>query len=91
MAPRLILVSNRVNVPIAGVPRQAGGLTVAVNAALKQREGVWFGWSGKVSKADETPQTAVTLHAISPRMIFRNITTVSPIAFFGRCCTIASI
>src|SRR5579872_7288464 len=61
MAPRLILVSNRVNVPIAGVPRQAGGLTVAVNAALKQREGVWFGWSGKVSKADETPQTAVTL------------------------------
>ena len=61
MAPRLILVSNRVNVPIAGVPRQAGGLTVAVNAALKQREGVWFGWSGKVSKESERPAAAVTL------------------------------
>jgi trehalose 6-phosphate synthase len=61
MAPRLILVSNRVNVPVAGVPRQAGGLTVAVNAALKQREGVWFGWSGKVSKEGEAPAAAVTL------------------------------
>src|SRR5271155_300815 len=48
MAPRLILVSNRVNVPAAGAPRQAGGLAVAVNAALKQREGIWFGWSGRV-------------------------------------------
>lgn len=61
MAPRLILVSNRVNVPVAGVPRQAGGLTVAVNAALKQREGVWFGWSGKVSKEGETPAASVIL------------------------------
>jgi trehalose 6-phosphate synthase len=61
MAPRLILVSNRVNVPLAGVPRTAGGLTVAVNAALKQREGVWFGWSGRVSKEGESPAAAVTL------------------------------
>ncbi len=61
MAPRLILVSNRVNVPVAGVPRQAGGLTVAVNAALKQREGVWFGWSGKVNKEGETPAASVIL------------------------------
>ena len=58
MAPRLILVSNRVNVPNGG-PRQAGGLTVAVNAALKNREGVWFGWSGKVSGKDETPTASV--------------------------------
>ena len=59
MAPRLILVSNRVNVPDGG-PRQAGGLTVAVNAALKQREGVWFGWSGKVSEDDALPPPTVT-------------------------------
>ena len=58
MAPRLILVSNRVNVPDGG-PRQAGGLTVAVNAALKQREGVWFGWSGNVSDDDELPPPTV--------------------------------
>jgi trehalose 6-phosphate synthase len=55
MAPRLILVSNRVNVPEAGGARQAGGLTVAVNAALKQREGVWFGWSGNVSNDNVKP------------------------------------
>ena len=58
MAPRLILVSNRVNVPNDG-QRQAGGLSVAVNAALKNREGVWFGWSGKVCNEGETPQTSV--------------------------------
>ncbi|HXW20872.1 MAG TPA: trehalose-6-phosphate synthase [Roseiarcus sp.] len=61
MAPRLILVSNRVNVPAVGAPRQAGGLTVAVNAALKQREGVWFGWSGKVSANGDTPSASVIL------------------------------
>jgi trehalose 6-phosphate synthase len=59
MAPRLILVSNRVNVPNGG-PRQTGGLTVAVNAALKNREGVWFGWSGKVSGNGEAPAVSVT-------------------------------
>jgi trehalose 6-phosphate synthase len=53
MAPRLILVSNRVSIPDSG-PRQAGGLTVAVNAALKH-EGVWFGWSGKVSEDGVLP------------------------------------
>src|SRR5580692_8798974 len=47
--PRLILVSNRVAVPDPEGPRQAGGLAIAVNAALKRREGIWFGWSGRVS------------------------------------------
>jgi trehalose 6-phosphate synthase len=52
-ASRLILVSNRVALPITEGPRQAGGLAVAVIAALKQRGGVWFGWSGKVG--DQEP------------------------------------
>src|SRR5580704_15772756 len=47
---RLVVVSNRVAVPDQEGPKQAGGLTVAVNAALKRREGVWFGWSGKTSE-----------------------------------------
>src|SRR5258708_3246808 len=55
MAPRLILVSNRVNVPDSKGARQAGGLTVAVNAPLKHRESLWSGWSGNVSKDGETP------------------------------------
>ncbi|GGC54648.1 alpha,alpha-trehalose-phosphate synthase (UDP-forming) [Chelatococcus reniformis] len=44
---RLIVVSNRVAMPSRGKP-QAGGLAVAVNAALKHRSGIWFGWSGNV-------------------------------------------
>ena len=49
--PRLILVSNRVAVPDPEGPRQAGGLAVAVNAALKRRDGIWFGWSGNVTES----------------------------------------
>ena len=49
MSARLIVVSNRVAVP--GVPRApiAGGMAVAVKAALKKRNAVWFGWSGEVA------------------------------------------
>ena len=56
--PRLIVVSNRVAVPDPEGPRQAGGLAVAVNAALKHREGLWFGWSGETSDegASNTPK-----------------------------------
>jgi trehalose 6-phosphate synthase len=50
VVPRLVVVSNRVAVPDPEGPRQAGGLAVAVNAALKHREGLWFGWSGKVGE-----------------------------------------
>src|ERR1700722_10600136 len=60
MAPRLILVSNRVSIPDSKSPRVAGGLTVAVNAALKQREGVWFGWSGNVSENGAVPAPTIT-------------------------------
>jgi trehalose 6-phosphate synthase len=50
MGARLIIVSNRVAVPDpAGAPL-AGGMAVAVKAALKNRSGMWFGWSGKVTE-----------------------------------------
>ncbi len=49
MASRLIVVSNRVAVPEPGRKVAAGGLAVAVKAALKNRTGVWFGWSGQVT------------------------------------------
>jgi trehalose 6-phosphate synthase len=48
VVPRLIVVSNRVAVPDPEGPRLAGGLAVAVNAALKHREGLWLGWSGQI-------------------------------------------
>ena len=47
---RLIVVSNRVAPAEAG-QAQAGGLAVGLYAALKEREGLWFGWSGDVVAA----------------------------------------
>ena len=45
---RLVVVSNRVAVPKArGAAGAQGGLAGALNAALKERSGVWFGWSGE--------------------------------------------
>ncbi|MBC7990269.1 MAG: alpha,alpha-trehalose-phosphate synthase (UDP-forming) [Luteimonas sp.] len=42
---RLVVVSNRVAVPDQS---QAGGLAVALQAALEETGGLWFGWSGKI-------------------------------------------
>ena len=50
---RLIVVSNRVPVPSGAGSANTGGLAVALDAALKQRGGLWFGWSGKASGAEE--------------------------------------
>ena len=69
MGPRLIIVSNRVAVPEPANKQLAGGLVVAVKAALKNRTGVWFGWSGKI---DET-ETA------EPRTVERNHITYAVI------------
>ncbi len=44
---RLVVVSNRVAVP--GESR-AGGLATGLQAALRERGGLWFGWSGKVTR-----------------------------------------
>ncbi len=41
---RLVVVSNRVTLPDEN---RAGGLAVALRAALAERGGLWFGWSGK--------------------------------------------
>jgi trehalose 6-phosphate synthase len=69
MGARLIIVSNRVAVPEPGNKPMAGGLVVAVKAALRNRTGVWFGWSGKI---DET-ETA------QPRIVERNHITYAVI------------
>lgn len=43
---RLIVVSNRVSPPREGNANQ-GGLAVALAAALRETDGLWFGWSGE--------------------------------------------
>lgn len=53
---RLIAISNRV--PDPDKP-PAGGLAVALHAALKERGGIWMGWSGK-SSGEKSPGPLVT-------------------------------
>lgn len=57
---RLVVVSNRV-----AVPRElrAGGLAGAMQAALSQRGGLWFGWSGRIAAA---PADAPRMETVGP-------------------------
>jgi trehalose 6-phosphate synthase len=48
---RLIVVSNRVPPP-ADKGASAGGLAVALTAALNERGGLWLGWSGETAASD---------------------------------------
>ena len=45
---RLIVVSNRVQPPSTNGGGAQGGLAVALQAALREYSGFWFGWSGGV-------------------------------------------
>ncbi|MGA0602665.1 alpha,alpha-trehalose-phosphate synthase (UDP-forming) [Caulobacter sp. KR2-114] len=47
---RLIVVSNRVNPPEKRGDAPAGGLAVAIAAALREYSGFWFGWSGQTTE-----------------------------------------
>jgi trehalose 6-phosphate synthase len=49
---RLVVVSNRV-APIQEGEATAGGLAAGVLDALKQKGGLWFGWSGEVTESPE--------------------------------------
>ena len=55
---RLVVVSNRVSVPVDGAQR-AGGLEVALRPALRKNGGVWLGWSGKVAAGNELETRSV--------------------------------
>jgi len=59
---RLVVVSNRVAVPDGKSNGRAGGLEVAVKAALRHRRGVWFGWSGKIARKGEAAETSTIQH-----------------------------
>jgi trehalose 6-phosphate synthase len=55
---RLVIVSNRVAVPKSG--SRAGGLEVAVRAAMKRHPGIWFGWSGRTATKGLETRTVET-------------------------------
>lgn len=61
---RLVVVSNRVPVPGRRAAAGPGGLAVALDAALKEHGGIWFGWSG-----DSRP--AIDADALDVRQVGR--------------------
>ena len=68
---RLVVVSNRVPPPSAVAPgglepdAPVGGLVSAVKAAMDQRGGLWFGWSGRsTQRRAEAPPTMSALGQI---------------------------
>jgi trehalose 6-phosphate synthase len=44
---RLVVVSNRVSAPVDPAAGSAGGLAMALSAALRKYDGLWMGWSGE--------------------------------------------
>ena len=57
---RLVVISNRVPMPEKNGTAPAGGLAVALQAALEERGGVWMGWSGKSSGTRDPAPLALT-------------------------------
>ena len=51
---QLVVVSNRVAIPEKIAKVRPGGLEVAIKAALKDKTGIWFGWSGKIAAQAKT-------------------------------------
>ena len=92
---RLVVVSNRVPLPSSSVAPAAGGLAVALQAALKPRGGLWFGWSGKTSEESGPAAQCRTVGSLTYAVSYRaaisnNITMASPTGRFGRFVIIAS-
>ena len=52
---RLVVISNRVPPP-GGSGAEAGGLAVALQAALRERGGLWLGWSGQTAEDEDDPE-----------------------------------
>ena len=61
---RLVVVSNRVTIA-SDKKSRAGGLAVALQDALQQHGGVWFGWSGKVVSQTPSEPTITTSKKVS--------------------------
>ncbi len=52
---RLVIVSNRV-VDLSKAA-QAGGVAVVIADVLRDREGLWFGWNGRITDASDAART----------------------------------
>src|SRR6185503_19821574 len=60
---RLIVVSNRVTIA-KGEGASQGGLALGLGAALRKRQGMWFGWSGETTSAFTGETTTVDVDGV---------------------------
>jgi trehalose 6-phosphate synthase len=65
---RLVVVSNRV-APIEEGESTAGGLAAGVLDALKQKGGLWFGWSGEITD-EPKPRRPTLERSLGPIKLF---------------------
>ena len=65
---QIVVVSNRVAIPEKIAKVRPGGLEVAIKAALKDKTGIWFGWSGKIAtQAKITTRKTLSKHSQDDR------------------------
>ena len=50
---RVVVISNRVMLPNEKKPEAAGGLAVALFDTLQETNGLWFGWSGRITTNED--------------------------------------
>jgi trehalose 6-phosphate synthase len=74
MGARLIVVSNRVAVPGTARAPIAGGMAVAMKAALKNRNAVSFGWSGEVGEGVAAESRTARVNKVE--YVFFDLSTV---------------
>jgi trehalose 6-phosphate synthase len=66
---RLIVVSNRVNPPSAVGEESAGGLAMALAAALREYSGLWFGWSGRTKARFDGQLSLETVDGVTTALV----------------------
>jgi trehalose 6-phosphate synthase len=66
---RLVVVSNRVQPPSGEGGGAQGGLAVALQAALREHEGLWFGWSGNTTEQFDGEPCVETTEGVTTAMI----------------------
>ncbi|MGC1303553.1 MAG: alpha,alpha-trehalose-phosphate synthase (UDP-forming) [Caulobacteraceae bacterium] len=62
---RLVVISNRVSMPTQAGAATAGGLAMALAAALREYKGVWFGWSGRIAPEFTGELAVESIHGVT--------------------------
>ncbi|MDQ3367948.1 MAG: trehalose-phosphatase [Myxococcota bacterium] len=79
----LVVLSNRIPTQTLGRQREVGGLVSALEPALRDRRGIWLGWSGH--ERDGKSALAIDAFAEPPRASF-DLTPAWRQRFYGGFC-----